>query len=170
MKKTLTTFSAALLLTLASCGPTAEEAALGYYELDVEALRQRFIASLNGKDNSMTRLMLKDIDRSSGWIRLQPEGKFGFNMGGAENPNVEGTWTIDEDKLKMVLQGTTQIAKLENDVITIVIDDQPMGTRLYNKKPDPDLAAGKGDKPEDDKPETGGPETVPPEDDKPAKK
>lgn len=153
MKKTTTTFSAALLLTLASCGPTPEEAARGYYELDVEDLKTRFAESVKGKENSMSRSIMVSLERSSGFIRLQSEGQLEFNIGGPELPVTEGTWTIDGDKLKMAIAGDKQVAKLANDTITMVTGTGAAGTKNFVKKPEPAGAEPAKAEPEKKKPE-----------------
>lgn len=130
MKKTLATFSAALLLTLSGCGPTPEEAARGTYHLDVEALLKRFDDSVP-KPNSLSMAMRKDVARSAGYIVLEAEGKLVMNQGGDEINDAEGTWSIEGEKLSLKLGGAKQAATLKDGVITMVVNPQPTGTRTF---------------------------------------
>jgi hypothetical protein len=65
---------------------------------------------------------------------------------------MEGTWTLDEDKLKLTAGSDVQVARLADGVITMVVNDNPTGTRTFVRQPDEpkDAEEGKDDQGKDD--------------------
>lgn len=127
--------------------PPGPPPTIGTYKLDVEALKKRFTAAIDRELNSLEHAMLKSFDEASGTVVLKDEAVFSMHLGGAERADMEGTWTLDEDKLKLTAGSDVQVARLADGVITMVVDDTPTGTRTFIRQPDEpkDAEEGKAD-------------------------
>lgn len=131
--------------------PPGPPPTIGTYKLDVEALKKRFTAAIDRELNSLEHAMLKSLDEASGAVVLKDEAVFSMHLGGAERTDMEGTWTLDEDKLKLTAGSDVQVARLADGVITMVVDDTPTGTRTFIRQPDEpkDAEEGKDDQGKD---------------------
>jgi len=109
---------------------------IGTYELDVAALKRRFVDAIDGEMNSLAKAMYEDLDRSSGTIVIKEESQFRMSLGGSEVGPLEGTWTLEDDNLKMMAGENEHVAKLANGVITMVVNDSSTGTRTFVRVPD----------------------------------
>lgn len=124
--------------------PPGPPPTIGTYKLDVEALKKRFTAAIDRELNSLEHAMLKSFDEASGTVVLKDEAVFSMHLGGAERADMEGTWTLDEDKLKLTAGSDVQVARLADGVITMVVDDTPTGTRTFIRQPDEPKDADEG--------------------------
>lgn len=124
--------------------PPGPPPTIGTYKLDVEALKKRFTAAIDRELNSLENAMLQGLDEASGTVVLKDEAVFSMHLGGDERGDMEGTWTLDEDKLKLTAGPNVQVARLADGVITMVVDDSPTGTRTFIRQKDEPKDADEG--------------------------